>query len=306
MTLVLSLLTAAYALDPLWVIEADAVTFDAPVTLPSPNELGAERPAPGCGVLLTLDADERGSLPTRECSDRKLFEALRDAGFAAQLSWTTPASAQPDAVILLVPDWPSDPDQPIPLVARRAVDGRYEVPAKYVGAAKKLAPDQKHCDVKVRFTRSGAGEIDAYQACDKKIQKAVVPAFDVWTWKVPPEIPHRPLFGIVRFDFFDAVPVRGKTAPLVLVSRAGPRLDPDAEQPKLPKGLSAEAKAATTCWLSVTVDPTGVATDARALQCHAELTDAAIAAAKAWEFLPASVDGQLVTADVTVRVAFEE
>ena len=157
MTLVLSLLTAAYALDPLWVIEADAVTFDAPVTLPSPNELGAERPAPGCGVLLTLDADERGSLPTRECSDRKLFEALRDAGFAAQLSWTTPASAQPDAVILLVPDWPSDPDQPIPLVARRAVDGRYEVPAKYVGAAKKLAPDQKHCDVKVRFTRSGAG-----------------------------------------------------------------------------------------------------------------------------------------------------
>lgn len=306
MLLALSLVTSALAVDPIWVIEADAVTFDEPISLPSPNELGVQRPHPDCGTLVTLDADERGSLPTRECSEKKIFDALRDAGFAAKLSWKTPDPNNPDAVILLVPVWPEDPSQPIQLVARRAVDGRYEMPAKYVGAAKKLAPDQKHCEVKVRYTRSGAGEVDAYTRCDKKIQKAVLPAFEIWTWKVPAEIPHRPVFGLVRFDFFDGVEVRGKEQPLVLVSRAGPRVDPEHEQPDLPKGVSEEAEKAPTCWVSVTVDQTGAPVDAVAMSCHAELTEAALKAVKEWEYLPASVDGQLVQASVPVKVQFAD
>jgi TonB family protein len=300
------LLSSALAVEPIWIIEADAVTFDEPITLPTPTELGVTHQHPDCAVLVTLDADERGSLPTRECSDKKVFDALRDAGFAAKLSWKTPDPNQPDAVILLAPVWPADPSQPVQLVPRRAVTGRFEMPAKYVGAAKKLAADQKHCEVKTRFTRSGAGEIDSYVSCDKKIQKAVVPAFDLWTWKVPAEIPHRPVFGLVRFDFFDAVPIRGKSQPLVLVSHAGPRVDPDHEQPNMPKAASDEAEKEPVCWVSVTIDPTGVATDARALKCHAELTEKALEAAKGWEYLPASRDGQLVSEAVTVKVQFND
>ncbi len=322
-------LTTAQATDPIWIPDSSEVQIADNIELPSLADLKLEGPALGCASIVTLNADgsQEMALATRRCP-RKLYDALQELVPSMTFDWGE-EGARKDIAVRVEPAWPTTLEEPIKMRLTMNLPGAFEPPAKFPGAVKKMVAEEQHCTVNLRIFRSGNADVLEYTDCPAKLQKHAARGIGAWTWKVPKEVPRRPLMTSVRLDWYAAIEMEGESRSGVLVSGAQPTLHSLGKGATLKEGKLVEATEeatkptsgthpaaawpdaaasglpdAPTCQVHVETDTKGVPTSATALACDTALGEVAAERAMDMRWLPRSFQGELVGSEAMVGIKF--